>query len=118
FFFIRKNREVGEHQVLQGLMVYQYPYDSDSAFEAGEAAEVMRDYISAIKGQPKGFMTVEQQYPVLSEETALDGKYTLKLSGLWKMQDIFMGGSFIHYTTLHPDNKTMVGIYGFVYAPK
>lgn len=118
FYFIRKNKQIGEHQVLQGLMIYTYPYNDDSAFVAERIVSKMNEYIQHVKGQPRGFMAVETQYPILKEEVSMDDKYAVKLSGLWKMQEIFMGGSFVNYTTLSADNKTVIGIYGFVYAPK
>ncbi len=118
FYFIRKNKQIGEHQVLQGLMIYTYPYVDDSAFVAERIVAKMNEYIQFVKGQPRGYMTVETQYPILKEEISMDDKYAVKLSGLWKMQDIFMGGSFVNYTTLSVDNKNVIGLYGFVYAPK
>jgi hypothetical protein len=118
FFFVRKNRVVGEHQILQGVMVYEYPYDNDSAFNAKVIVDSMETFISNIKGQPKGFMAVEMQYPVLKEEVNFKEKYAVKLSGLWKMEGIFMGGSFINYTFLNADENKVIGLYGFVYAPK
>jgi hypothetical protein len=118
FFFVRKNRVVGEHQILQGIMVYEYPYDNDSAFNAKVIVDSMETFIRNIKGQPKGNMAVEVQYPVLKEEINFNNKYAVKLSGLWKMEGIFMGGSFINYTFLNTKENKIVGIYGFVYAPK
>ena len=63
-------------------------------------------------------MAVELQYPVLKEEINFKEKYAIKLSGLWKMEGIFMGGSFINYTFLDSKEERVVNIYGFVYAPK
>tara|TARA_R110002049_G_scaffold98598_12_gene240075 strand:+ start:625 stop:1623 length:999 start_codon:yes stop_codon:yes gene_type:complete len=118
FFFIRKNKEVGEHQILQGLMVYSYPYLSDSDFVATSIVQNMERFTQNIVSQPKGFMQVERQYPVLSDEVNFNGNYAMELSGLWRMEGIFMGGSFFNYTFSNTDNSKLIGIYGFVYAPK
>ncbi len=118
FFFLRKNKVVGEHQILQGLMVYQYPYTTDSNLIAVNIVDSMEHFIQHIKGKPKGFMQVERQYPVLSEEVSINDSYAVELSGLWRMEGIFMGGSFFNYTTVHPNGDLVVGVYGFVYAPK
>ena len=118
FFFVRKNRVVGEHQILQGVMVYSYSYNNDSAFVPKVIVDSMETFIYNVKGQPKGNMAVELQYPVLKEEINFKEKYAIKLSGLWKMEGIFMGGSFINYTFLDSKEERVVNIYGFVYAPK
>lgn len=118
FFFLRKNKVVGEHQILQGLMVYHYPYTIDSNLMAVNIVDSMEHFIQHIKGKPKGFMQVERQYPLLSEEVSLHDNFAVELRGLWRMEGIFMGGSFFNYTTIHPNGDEVVGVYGFVYAPK
>lgn len=118
FFFLRKNKVVGEHQILQGLMVYSYPYTNDSNLVAKSIVNDIERYISNVKTQPKGFMQIERQYPVLSEEVNFNDAYSMQLSGLWRMEGIFMGGSFFNYTLVSSDQSKLIGIYGFVYAPK
>lgn len=118
FFFLRKNKVVGEHQILQGLMVYSYPYIDDSNFVSENIVNQMESFISNVKAQPKGYMQVERQYPVLSEEVNFKDNYSIQLSGLWRMEGIFMGGSFFNYTFTNSSNTKLIGIYGFVYAPK
>lgn len=118
FFFLRKNKAVGDHQILQGLMIYSYPYTDDSSFVSERIVNKMEGFISNIKAQPKGFMQVERQYPILSEEVNYNDAYSVQLSGLWRMEGIFMGGSFFNYTVVSADQTKLIGAYGFVYAPK
>ena len=118
FFFLRKNKVVGDHQILQGLMIYSYPYTDDSSFVSERIVNKMEGFISNIKAQPKGFMQVERQYPILSEEVNFNDAYSVQLSGLWRMEGIFMGGSFFNYTVVSADQTKLIGVYGFVYAPK
>lgn len=118
FFFIRKNKVVGEHQILQGLMVYSYPYTDDSNLVAKNIVNDLERYISNVRTEPKGFMQIERQFPVLSEEVNFNDAYSMQLSGLWRMEGIFMGGSFFNYTVVSSDQSKLIGMYGFVYAPK
>lgn len=75
-------------------MVYSYPYTDDSNFVIENIVNQMESFITNVKAQPKGYMQVERQYPVLSEEVNFKDNYAIQLSGLWRMEGIFMGGHF------------------------
>jgi len=41
----------------------------------------------------------------------------MKTRGLWKMENDFMGGSFVNLTIWDEANQRSVSVDGFVYAP-
>ena len=108
------------HDITQGLFVYSYPYTSDTALTQ-DAAMTLRD--SLLKNYVPGpkdstYMTTEYRYPPTSEVINLNDRYSLLTRGLWKTENYFMGGPFIGLTTLSNDNRRIVSVSGFVFAPK
>jgi hypothetical protein len=44
-------------------------------------------------------------------------KYAVKVDGLWRVENDFMGGPFVSYTFLDPKNNQVVTLFGYVYYP-
>lgn len=119
-FWIKKEKTIGEHQIIQGLIVYSHPYISDSTFSANYMTEQRN---TATKRMVQGtrdssFMQVYSEFQPISRELNLDNKYTVMYKGLWNMKNDFMGGPFIHYTLVDEKRNRVIDIDGFVYAPK
>lgn len=119
-FWIKKEKTIGGHQVIQGMMVYYYPYSSDSAFSSGEMIQNRDSYTyQHIKGMTdSSYMTVYRQYTVSKDTISINGMYAVEYRGLWDMENDFMGGPFLHYTVLDEKNNRIINIDAFVYAPK
>lgn len=124
FIWIRRERVkyMGNtpHDITQGIFVFKYPYTSDTALTQA-AALAMRD--SVLKQYVPGpkedtYMATEYKYDPTSEVLNLNDRYSLLTRGLWKTENYFMGGSFIALTTLSNDNRDIVSVSGFVFAPK
>lgn len=108
------------HEITQGLFLFTYPYTSDSALSEANAL-AMRDSILKmyVPGPKEGtYMTTEYRYPPSTEVIDLNGKYSLLTRGLWKTENYFMGGPFISLTTTSQDDRNIISISGFVFAPK
>ena len=98
--WLQKQKQVGEHEILQGIMIYEVPYTSDSSFSSNEMI-LSRDYFtkSHIQGvRDSSYMTVYRDYKLMPKEINLNGKYAVEYRGLWNMKNDFMGGPFVHYT--------------------
>lgn len=108
------------HEITQGLFFYRYPYQSDSAFTQ-KAILSERDSVlkKNVPGPKEGtYMTTEYLFPPRSKAINLNGKYSVLTRGLWKTENYFMGGPFMSLTTTSTNDKNIICVSGFVFAPK
>ncbi len=120
FIWLRKEENVGGHPVSQGLIIYTYPYVSDSTFKVSELVK-KRNYFTKkyVKGgADKSYMTSYEEYVPNQKEVSLNGVYANELRGLWHMKGDFMGGPFINYSLVDEKRNRVICIDGYVYAPK
>lgn len=119
-FWIKKEKIIGEHQIMQGLSVYYEPYKKDSAFKTTNMVEERDAFTQKfIKGsRDESYMQVFKEYEPVTQEVNLNSSYAMEYRGLWNMANDFMGGPFLHYTFVDEKNNRVVNLDGFVYAPK
>ena len=120
FIWLRKEKSVGGHPVSQGIIIYTYPYVSDSTFEVANLVAKRDAYTKAnIAGGNEGsYMASYLEYVPAQQEVSLSGVYVNELRGLWHMKGDFMGGPFVNYSLVDEQNNRVVCIDGYVYAPK
>ncbi len=108
------------HDITQGLFIFTYPYSSDSALTEANALAVRDSILKMYVPGPKPgtYMTTEYRYPPSTEVIDLNGKYSLLTRGLWKTENYFMGGPFMSLTTTSRDDRSIISVSGFVFAPK
>jgi hypothetical protein len=102
------------------LFISTRPYTAQSQFLAAEVF-AYRDSLSKqrIPGPTKGsYYTTEYLLPPDTAVTTFGGNYALQLRGLWRVENDFMGGPFIHTTGLNVRTNQLVSMEGFVYFPK
>lgn len=119
-FWLKKEKSVGEHQILQGISFYTYPYESDSVFEVNEMMN-KRDIFTqkSIQGTlDSSYMAVYREYNPVLREINFNNHYSKEYRGLWNMKNDFMGGPFLHYTMVDEKNNRVINLDAFVYAPK
>jgi len=103
-----------------GIMVYTYPYKSDSTFTKKYLIS-KRDFYTKkyIPGPSKGsYMITGHFYEPQVTPTMFKERYYAILRGLWEVKNDYMGGPFISFTTLDEANNRIITIEGYVYAPK
>jgi hypothetical protein len=120
FIWLRKEKSVGGHPVSQGIIIYTYPYVSDSTFEVSNLVAKRDTYTKAnVAGGNEGsYMTSYLEYVPGQKEISLNGVYVNELRGLWQMKGDFMGGPFINYSLVDEKKNRVICIDGYVYAPK
>jgi hypothetical protein len=120
FIWLRKEKSVGGHPVSQGIIIYTYPYVSDSTFDVANLVAKRDSFTKAhVAGGNKGsYMTSYLEYIPGQQEISLNGVYVNELRGLWQMKGDFMGGPFINYSLVDEQKNRVVCIDGYVYAPK
>jgi len=110
--------EVGDAQI--GVLVYEYPYIDDNTFTPDYLIAKRDSFVKLyVPGSVEGsYMTTEDTlYPVQFTEFMNKERYTVEMRGLWRMENDFMGGPFVSYTTLDEKNARIVTVEGFVYSP-
>lgn len=91
FIWIRRQRERNVsgtmHDILQGILVYYYPYRSDSAFTATNILQVRDSVLKKhVPGRSVGsYMTTEYLLPPENVAKEWNGNYAVEIRGLWKM---------------------------------
>lgn len=102
------------------LFISTRPYISEAQFAAANVL-AFRDSLSRqrIPGPTKGsYYTTEYLLPPDTMVTTMNGQYAIKMRGLWRVENDFMGGPFIHVTGLNTRTNQLVSFEGFVYYPK
>lgn len=120
FMWLRKEKDVGGHPVSQGIIIYTYPYLSDSTFDVKELVKKRNYYTKKyVKGGAKGsYMESYEEYVPNQEEVSLNGVYLNELRGLWQMKGDFMGGAFVNYSMVDEKHNRVICLDGYVYCPK
>ncbi|MCO6500544.1 MAG: DUF4837 family protein [Vicingus serpentipes] len=120
FIWLRKDKKVGEHEVSQGILIYTYPYTSDSTFEINSLVKKRNEItkVNVIGGVENSYMQTYLEYVPREKEINWKGIYVKELRGLWHMKGDFMGGPFISYTMVDTQLNRVITIDGYVYAPK
>ena len=119
-FWIKKEKKLGEHLILQGVSVYKLPYTNDSLFNS-KAVIDSRDRFTRkhIQGALDDYyMAVYSAYKMDTTELNWGNNYVKEYRGLWNMKNDFMGGPFIHYAIVDTNRNEIIHLDGFVYAPK
>lgn len=105
-------------EITQSLVVYTFPYVSDSTFTLNFLLSKRDSVLKQIEGPLKGsYMTTEHLLPPLFQSFEFKKNYAAEMRGLWKVQNDYMGGPFINLSVLDQEANRVVVIDGFVYAP-
>lgn len=63
------------------------------------------------------YMKTERDVPVHTREVNFKGRYAVETRGLWRLNNMVMGGPFVSYTFVDEPTNRLYYIEGFVYAP-
>lgn len=125
FIWIKLERErpVGEnmHQISQGVLIFTTPYTDTSQFNL-ENILALKDSLTKlhVPGPINGsYMSTSYKHILPdAKEFLFKGKYAVRITGLWRMENAHMGGPFVSITTLDEKNNNLVTLVGYVYAPQ
>ncbi len=98
----------------QELSIFTYPADGEPTLEG--LMDARDRFVSLIPGEtPDSHMvTVRELEPHLSE-VVIDGRRWIEMRGLWEVENDYMGGAFVSYSTV-VDGRVLT-IDGAVYSP-
>lgn len=106
-------------EISQGIVLYMFPYVSDSAFMVDYQLKV-RDSIlrTHVPGPTTGsFMATERRIEQINNFREHNGNYAAEMRGLWRVVNDFMGGPYISLAVLDAANQRVIVAFGYVYAP-
>ena len=116
-----KKDQNGDHEIQQGIFVYSLPYIDESIFSK-EKQLFLRDSMlkKYVHGKVKNSYMVTRRDDLANCETKaqlINSTYVNAVRGLWRMENDKMGGPFLSISTLSKDQRRVVFIEGYVYAP-
>ena len=107
--------------VSQGILIYKYPVVEGEDMMSPE--NLLQANSKMLMDNVPGMF--ENTYMTLSSYAAPTVKYMkykglqfAEIRGLWEVHNDYMGGPFVTHVFYSPDGKYMIGLEGFVYAPK
>jgi hypothetical protein len=106
-------------EISQGIILYTFPYVSDSAFTENYLLKVRDSILKAnVSGPTEGsYMATERRIEQVQNITKHNGNYASEMRGLWRVVNDFMGGPYISLAVLDEEKQRVVVAYGYVYAP-
>ena len=106
-------------QISQGIVVYTFPYVSDSAFTQNYLMRVRDSVLKAnVPGPTEGsYMATERRVDQVFNILEHNGNYASEMRGLWRLRNDFMGGPYVSLAVLDVANQRVIVAYGYVYAP-
>ncbi len=104
----------------KSIFIYYKDYTSENIFEAPESMrnEATRKYVYDDKERnDTSYVVVETLLPPVTRKVNFNKKYAVEVRGLWKTNNLSMGGPFISYLFVDEKLDRIYYIDGFVYSP-
>lgn len=116
-------RQINAESDMNIFITYR-PYKSEKEFSK-EAIIELRDSIAKHQlfedpAFPETHIVTETKVPyipVTAKQVNFNGKYAMEMRGLWKTNNMSMGGPFLSYTLVDEELNRLYYIEGFVYSP-
>ncbi len=114
----------------QGFFIYSYPYHGKGSLSVDELVRMRDNFAARIPGPSAGsYMTTVDKLPDAEAKEYLPFKPDYKavkigdrvwieMRGLWEVENDFMGGPFVSYTTIDEQRGRVLTLDCYVYSPK
>lgn len=106
------------------IFIARKPYRSKEQFGRDSLIQfrnaICKKYLFGDPEKPQSYLVTETGVsfkPVLTKETSFNGKYAMEMRGLWRTNNVTMGGPFVSYTMVDEKQGMLYYIEGFTYAP-
>ncbi len=105
--------------ISQGIILYSFPYVTDSAFNMDYQLKVRDSILKAnVPGPTTGsYMATERRIDQVYNVSKHNGNYATEMRGLWRLMNDFMGGPYVSLAQLDIENQRVLVAFGYVYAP-
>lgn len=105
----------------KNIVIARIPYTDQNQFEAEKVVafrdQMAKEYLYGDPSNQESFVVTESLVPVESHMTKVDGRLAVEVRGLWKTNNITMGGPFVSYTFTDKSGAYLYYIEGFIFAP-
>lgn len=114
----------------QGFFIYKYPYEGKESLTPAALIKARNRFAQRIPGPADGsymvtvdkiadesgenYIPFEPEYKTIK----IGDQPWIEMSGLWDVENYFMGGPFVSYTTVNKNTNEVVTIDCYVYSPK
>ncbi|MCB0760436.1 MAG: DUF4837 family protein [Flavobacteriales bacterium] len=119
FSFFKLNFDTRNPDLDKGFFVYTFPYISDSTFSLTyllrERERITTEYVHG--SIPGSYMTTEYFYEPILDTLEINGRFTTRIRGLWKMEKEFLGGPFVSYSFVDGTGTQIITVESYVFAP-
>ena len=104
----------------QYIFAFKYPYTDAEDFTPEWLMRTLDNKLSTIssKGAAGSYMGVNENGPAVVTEQTIAGKKWYELRGWWEVNNDFMGGPFVSYSTLNETTNEITTIMFALYAPE
>ena len=114
----------------QGFFIYTHPYYGKESISTKSLVEARNAAAKQIPGPSDGsYMTSVRQLPNVEDSgyvefvpdrrvVRINGTDWVEIRGLWEVENDFMGGPFVSYTTLDKQSGQLLTLDCYVYSPK
>lgn len=104
----------------QGVLVYRFPYRDSSDFFIDNLVSQRNEILGRNIPGPvdKSYMTTNLLIEPGLRWIRYNKRDFAELRGLWEVQNDFMGGPFVSHFFLDKENKFIIALESFVYAPR
>ncbi len=108
----------------KNIFIARKPYRSVEQFRKDSLIsfrnEVCKNHLFGNPERLQSYLITETKIsfkPVITREVNFHGKYAVEMRGLWRTNNLTMGGPFLSYALVDEKNSMMYYIEGFTYAP-
>lgn len=114
----------------QGFFIYKYPYEGKQSLSAEALIAARNRFASRIPGPKEGsyMITVDKvadesgenyvPYQPEYRTISIEGRPWVEMVGLWDVENYFMGGPYVSYTTVNPATREVITIDCYLHYPK
>ena len=114
----------------QGFFIYSRPYAGKQDLTTKALVKARNEFAKRIPGPSEGsYMTTVERVPNIEDNgyvafapqrkaVEVNGRKWIELRGLWDVENDFMGGPFVSYTTLDERTNRLLTLDCYVYSPK
>ena len=114
----------------EGFFIYKYPYEGIESLKLDALIKARNRFASRIPGPREGsYMTTVSKVVDETGENYIPTKPDYKtikigeqpwivMNGLWEVENYYMGGPFVSYTTVNKATNEVITIDCYVYHPK